>query len=52
MLAVLAPGQGSQSPGMLSPWLEDATVREQIESWSDISGLDLLHLGKIGRAHV
>ena len=45
MLAVLAPGQGSQSPGMLSPWLEDATVREQIESWSDISGLDLLHLG-------
>lgn len=45
MLAILAPGQGSQSPGMLSPWLEIAGVREKIEQWSELSGRELLRLG-------
>jgi len=45
MLAILAPGQGSQGPGMLSPWLEIAGVREKIELWSEVSGRELLRLG-------
>jgi len=45
MLAILAPGQGSQSPEMLLPWLEIAEVRERIERWSELSKRDLLRLG-------
>ncbi|MFM7463453.1 MAG: ACP S-malonyltransferase, partial [Actinomycetota bacterium] len=36
---------GSQGPGMLSPWLEIAGVREKIEQWSEVSGRELLRLG-------
>ncbi|WP_158893876.1 ACP S-malonyltransferase [Amycolatopsis anabasis] len=43
--AVLAPGQGSQAPGMLSPWLELDGARDRVRSWSDRTGLDLIHLG-------
>ncbi|MFC0033486.1 ACP S-malonyltransferase [Micromonospora chaiyaphumensis] len=45
MLAVLSPGQGSQKPGFLTPWLDlpDATAR--LRSWSELAGVDLLHLG-------
>ena len=45
MLALLAPGQGSQSPGFLSPWLEDAKSTQLLSSWSDAIGLDLTRLG-------
>ena len=44
-IALLAPGQGSQTPGMLAPWLELAGAADQIATWSDISGLDLARLG-------
>ena len=30
VIAVFAPGQGSQTPGMLSPWLELPGVAEQL----------------------
>ncbi|RAU98965.1 ACP S-malonyltransferase [Mycolicibacter senuensis] len=53
MIALLAPGQGSQTPGMLSPWLELADsgdVRAQLASWSEISGLDLVALGTTATA--
>lgn len=43
--AVLAPGQGSQSPGMLLPWLEVDGARERVAAWSERTGLDLLYLG-------
>jgi [acyl-carrier-protein] S-malonyltransferase len=43
--AVLAPGQGSQSPGMLTPWLELAGARRTVEGWSELAGLDLVRLG-------
>lgn len=45
VLVLLAPGQGSQAPGMLTPWLalDDAAARL---SWmSTLTGLDLHHLG-------
>ena len=45
MLAIVAPGQGSQTPGFLVPWLEDERLRELLESWSDAIGLNLVHLG-------
>ncbi|MCV7317419.1 ACP S-malonyltransferase [Mycolicibacillus parakoreensis] len=45
MIALLAPGQGSQTPGMLSPWLELPGAADQLASWSAASGLDLARLG-------
>ena len=45
MLAIIAPGQGSQSPGMLSAWLKDSTLRDTCAAWSLEIGIDLLTLG-------
>ena len=45
MLAIIAPGQGSQTPGMLSTWIENPELKSLIESWSQAIDLDLLHLG-------
>ncbi len=45
MLAVLAPGQGSQKPGFLTPWLSQPDAEERLRRWSDLAGLDLAHLG-------
>lgn len=50
MLALLAPGQGSQTPGMLAPWLELTGANERIAAWSEISGLDLARLGTTATA--
>lgn len=50
MIALLAPGQGSQTPGMLSPWLELPGAAERIAAWSQISGLDLGRLGSTATA--
>ncbi|WP_435156950.1 ACP S-malonyltransferase [Amycolatopsis sacchari] len=43
--ALLAPGQGSQAPGMFTPWLDLDGTREQLRRWSERAGLDLVHLG-------
>ncbi|OBK17216.1 ACP S-malonyltransferase [Mycobacterium asiaticum] len=45
MIALLAPGQGSQTEGMLSPWLELPGAADRIAAWSQSSGLDLARLG-------
>ncbi|OMC53218.1 ACP S-malonyltransferase [Mycobacterium sp. IS-2888] len=45
MIAFLAPGQGSQTEGMLSPWLELSGAADQLALWSKASGLDLVRLG-------
>jgi [acyl-carrier-protein] S-malonyltransferase len=45
MFAVIAPGQGSQTPGMLLPWIADASKAELLRHWSEAIDLDLLHLG-------
>ena len=45
MLAIIAPGQGSQTPGMLASWLEDKDAKELLQQWSDAIDLDLIHLG-------
>ena len=45
MLAVLSPGQGSQKPGFLSPWLDLPGARARLRWWSALAGVDLVHLG-------
>lgn len=50
MIALLAPGQGSQTEGMLSSWLELPGAADQIATWSKASGLDLARLGSTASA--
>ncbi|MDO9484438.1 MAG: ACP S-malonyltransferase [Actinomycetota bacterium] len=45
MLAILAPGQGAQTPGMLSSWLELGGVAEHLAQLSEAAGIDLLAHG-------
>jgi [acyl-carrier-protein] S-malonyltransferase len=45
VIAILAPGQGAQKPGMLAPWLDRPEARGRLEAFSDAVGLDLVHLG-------
>jgi [acyl-carrier-protein] S-malonyltransferase len=45
VLAVLSPGQGSQKPGFLTPWLDLDGSEARLRSWSALVGIDLLHLG-------
>lgn len=45
MLVIVAPGQGAQSPGFLSPWLEDPAFAARFEWLSTVAGLDLAHHG-------
>lgn len=50
MLAIVCPGQGAQSPGFLSPWLELPGVEAHLSSLSEVAGLDLLHHGTVSDA--
>lgn len=45
MIVVVAPGQGSQTPGFLAPWLEDSAVRDRVGAWSEAVGVDLVTHG-------
>ena len=49
MLALLFPGQGSQTPGMLTPWLNEDT-KKTVATWSLHIDLDLERLGTIATA--
>jgi [acyl-carrier-protein] S-malonyltransferase len=49
-MALLAPGQGAQKPGMFAPWLELDGVAEQVATWSESTGLDLARLGTTASA--
>ena len=50
MLIFTAPGQGAQTPGFLSPWLEIPELAEQFGAWSELAGRDLIKLGTTGSA--
>ena len=50
MIALFAPGQGSQTPGMLTPWLELPGVAEQVDRFAGAAGLDLARLGTTATA--
>ncbi|MPZ94835.1 MAG: acyltransferase domain-containing protein [Propionibacteriales bacterium] len=45
MLVIVAPGQGAQTPGFLTPWLEDPTFADRLHWLSAVSGVDLTHYG-------
>ncbi|MET8824908.1 ACP S-malonyltransferase [Streptomyces sp. NPDC004610] len=45
MLVLVAPGQGAQAPGFLTPWLELPGAADRVAAWSDAIGLDLARYG-------
>jgi len=45
VLAIVCPGQGSQTPGFLRPWLELDGVRDRLTAYGDAAGLDLVTHG-------
>ena len=50
MLIFTAPGQGAQTPGFLSPWLELPGLADQLGAWSELADRDLIRLGTTGSA--
>ncbi len=50
MIVIVCPGQGSQTPGFMSPWLELPTFRASIESMQVASGIDLTTHGTLSDA--
>ena len=45
MLAIIAPGQGSQTPGMFNSWVTNPIFFELLSRWSMRIDLDLIRLG-------
>ncbi|TQO21167.1 [acyl-carrier-protein] S-malonyltransferase [Rhodoglobus vestalii] len=45
MIVVVAPGQGSQTPGFLAPWLDDPSLRDRLAAISEVAGIDLVAHG-------
>jgi [acyl-carrier-protein] S-malonyltransferase len=45
VLVVVAPGQGAQSPGFLTPWLDIPEFRDRLEWLSVVCGIDLIEYG-------
>ncbi|MBX0298921.1 ACP S-malonyltransferase [Cryobacterium sp. 1639] len=50
MLVVVCPGQGSQTPGFLEPWLQNPVYADQLRSMSEQASTDLVTAGTIGDA--
>ena len=50
MIVVVAPGQGSQTPGFLEPWLAVPSVAEQVAAHSKAVGIDLAAHGTVSDA--
>ncbi len=45
MIVVVCPGQGSQTPGFLAPWVEHDLYRDQLIGMSNAVGVDLVEHG-------
>lgn len=50
MIVIVCPGQGSQTPGLLDPWLTEASFRDQLTGISDAVGIDLVAHGTVSDA--
>ncbi|PPL18757.1 ACP S-malonyltransferase [Microterricola pindariensis] len=50
MIVVVCPGQGSQTPGFLEPWLAEPQFAERLRGLSDAAGTDLLAHGTVSDA--
>lgn len=46
-VVIVAPGQGSQTPGFLDPWLAEPRIAEHLDSLSDAAGVDLRTHGTV-----
>lgn len=45
MLAIVAPGQGAQTPGFLNDWVAKSSFATRLEWLSTVANLDLVHYG-------
>ena len=45
MLVFAAPGQGAQTPGFLTAWLDLPGFADRLAAWSDLAGCDLIAAG-------
>lgn len=45
VLVLVAPGQGAQTPGFLTPWLDLPGAQDRLREWSAAIDLDLVHYG-------
>ncbi|GAA1756155.1 ACP S-malonyltransferase [Agromyces humatus] len=45
VIVVVAPGQGSQTPGFLAPWLTEPAFADHLAALSEAAGLDLVRHG-------
>ncbi len=50
MLIIVAPGQGAQTPGFLTPWLEDTAFAQRLDWLGAVAGIDLAHYGTVADA--
>ena len=50
MIVVVCPGQGSQTPGFLAPWLADPAYAERLAGLSEAAGVDLATHGTVSDA--
>jgi [acyl-carrier-protein] S-malonyltransferase len=50
VIVIVCPGQGSQTPGFLEPWLTESSFREQLTGISDAVGIDLVAHGTVSDA--
>ncbi len=50
MIVVVCPGQGSQAPGFLTPWIAEERFNSQLQSISESVGIDLVKHGTVSDA--
>jgi [acyl-carrier-protein] S-malonyltransferase len=50
MICIACPGQGSQAPGFLEPWLEIPVFKKSVEESAQSINLDLIHFGTVADA--
>lgn len=50
MIVVVCPGQGSQAPGFLTPWLELPSFKNSLLAMQEASGIDLVTHGTVSDA--
>jgi [acyl-carrier-protein] S-malonyltransferase len=50
VLFLACPGQGAQTPGFLSPWLELPGFADRLAAWSELAECDLIRSGTVADA--
>ncbi|MDH6239296.1 ACP S-malonyltransferase [Aurantimicrobium minutum] len=50
MIVVVCPGQGSQTPGFLEPWIADPQAKALLKTLSDAADVDLVKHGTVSDA--